>query len=122
MAVRKGAHPKQGAQVKKGGHVKKGDKVVVIAGADRAADEPREVLQVDRERGRVVVQGVNMRWKHLRRSPQNPQGGRVQRESPIHISNVLLHSEKAGKGVRTRVEVVDGKRVRVGIPCGTRFD
>lgn len=102
-------------------HVKKGDKVVVVTGADKS-NEPHEVLRVDRESGRVVVEGVNQRWKHERRSQQNPEGGRVQKEFPIDASNVLLWSEKAGKGVRTRIEVVDGKRIRVGVPCGTRFD
>lgn len=102
-------------------HVKKGDNVVVITGADKS-NEPREVLKVDAESGRIVVQGVNVRWRHMRRSQQSPEGGRVQKESPIDISNVLLFSEKAGKGVRTRVEIKDGKRVRVGIPCGTVFD
>ena len=101
--------------------VKKGDKVVVIAGAYKSS-EPRDVLKVDREAGRVVVEGVNLRWKHERRSQQNPEGGRVQREFSIDASNVLLFSEKAGKGVRTRIEIVDGKKVRVGVPCGTRFD
>lgn len=102
-------------------HVRKGDKVVVIAGADRS-DEPREVLQVDAESGRVVVQGVNVRWKHVRRAQQRSESGRVQREFPIHASNVLVYSEKAGKGVRTRRELRDGKRVRIGVPCGTNFD
>ena len=102
-------------------HVKKGDKVVVISGAHQSG-EPHEVLSVDREAGRVLVEGVNMRWKHERRSQQNPEGGRVQKEFPISLSNVLLFSEKAGKGVRTRSEVVDGKKVRVGVSCGTRFD
>ncbi len=102
-------------------HVKKGDKVVVIAGADKSK-EAREVLQVNVAAGRVLVQGTNVRWKHLKRSQQNPQGGRIQKEFPISESNVLLFSEKAGKGVRTRIEVIDGKRVRIGIPCGTQFD
>ena len=101
--------------------VKKGDKVVVITGAYKST-EPRDVLRVEREAGRVVVEGVNLRWKHERRSQQNPEGGRVHREFPIDASNVMLFSEKAGKGVRTRIEVVDGKKVRVGVPCGTRFD
>ena len=46
----------------------------------------------------------------------------MEKEFPIDASNVLLYSEKAGKGVRTRIELKDGKRVRVGIPCGTEFD
>lgn len=103
------------------GRIKKGDKVVVTAGADKST-EPHEVISIDEEGGTVIVQGVNVRWKHMRRSPQNPDGGRVQREHPIDVSNVMLFSESAGKGVRTRIEVVDGKKVRVGVPCGTRFD
>ncbi len=101
--------------------IKKGDKVAVIAGADKS-NEPHEVLAVDRENGRVTVQGVNMRWKHMRRSQQSPEGGRVQRENPIDLSNVLLYSEKAGKGVRVRLEQRDGKKVRLGVPCGTVFE
>ena len=107
----------------RGPHIKRGDKVVVITGADKSQEAvAKEVLRVIKERNQVVVKEVNMRWKHLRRSQANPKGGRVRREFPIHISNVLLYSEKAGKGVRTRAEVRDGKKVRVGIPCGTVFD
>lgn len=102
-------------------HVKKGDKVVVIAGADKSK-EVHEVLRVDVDDGKLIVAGVNLRWKHMKRSQQNPQGGRIQKEFPIEASKVLLFSEKAGKGVRTRSKVVDGKKVRVGIPCGTEFD
>ena len=102
-------------------HIKKGDNVAVIAGAYKSR-EPHEVLRVELSEERVVVKDVNMRWKHQRRSQQNPQGGRVQKEFPIDASNVLIYSEKAGKGVRTRIEVKDGKRIRVGIPCGTEFD
>jgi large subunit ribosomal protein L24 len=101
--------------------IRKGDKVVVIAGAYRS-NEPREVLKVLAEAGTVVVQGVNLRWKHQRRSPQNPKGGRVQIECPIDASNVQVYSEKLQRGTRTRVERVEGKAVRVGIKCGTRFD
>ncbi len=119
MAVR--AAWKQKSPANRKGHVKKGDKVVVISGA-YASDEPHEVLQVLPATGKVVVQGVNLRWKHTRRTQQSPQGGRVQREFPIPSAKVLLWSEKAGKGVRTRSQLVDGKRVRVGVPCGTRFD
>ncbi|MBI83633.1 MAG: 50S ribosomal protein L24 [Planctomycetaceae bacterium] len=101
--------------------VKKGDKVVIIAGAD-CSNTPREVLQVLREEERVIVKDVNMRWKHLKQAQQSADGGRVRKEFPIDISNVQLYSEKAGKGVRVRVERIDGKRVRIGVPCGTKFD
>lgn len=102
-------------------HIRKGDSVVVIAGADKS-DKAHEVLSCDSENGKVLVKEVNMRWTNLKRSQQNPQGGRVRKEFAIDASNVLLFSEKAGKGVRTRWEVVDGKKVRVGVSCGTRFD
>ena len=102
-------------------HVKKGDQVVVISGADKS-NKPHEVLSVDVETGMVLVKDVNMRWKHLGRSQQNPKGGRIRKEFPVDASNVLLFSEKAGKGVRTKIEVVDGKKVRVGVACNTRFE
>lgn len=102
-------------------HVRKGDKVVVISGAYKS-DEPREVLKVHAEVGKVLVQGVNLRWKHQRRSAQNPKGGRIQVEFPIDAAKVMLFSPKLERGTRTRIETVDGKRVRVGIKCGTRFD
>lgn len=102
-------------------HVKKGDKVVVTSGTYKS-NEPREVLKVDAESGKVIVQGVNLRWKHQRRSQQNPKGGRVQLEMPIPVSKVLLFSAKLGKGTRTKVQVVGGKKVRVGVKCGTQFD
>ena len=102
-------------------HIKKDDQVVVIAGADKS-NEPKAVLEVLEIDDRVIVEGVNLRWKHEKPSQLNPKGGRTRREFPIHISNVLLFSKKAGKGVRTRVESKDGKKVRVGIACGTVFE
>jgi large subunit ribosomal protein L24 len=99
--------------------IQEDDSVVVIAGADKS-DQPRKVIQVLEDR--VIVEGVNLRWKHEKPSQQSPKGGRTRREFPIDISNVLLFSEKAGKGVRTRIQVKDGKKVRVGVPCGTVFE
>lgn len=102
-------------------HIKKGDKIVVTSGQYKS-NEVREVLKVDAETGRVIVQGVNLRWKHQKRSQQNPKGGRLQLEQPIDASKVLLFSEKLGKGTRTKSTVVDGKKHRVGVRCGTQFD
>lgn len=67
-------------------HVKKGDEVVVLAGNDRG--KRGLVKEVMPRANRVVVEGVNVRTKHLRRTQKNPQGGRVEREFPIHASNV----------------------------------
>jgi len=101
-------------------HVKKGDEVVVLAGNERG--KRGRVLRVETAKDRVVVEGVNLRTKRLPKTTANPQGGEVEREVPIAASNVLLWSEKAGKGVRTRTVVAGGKKTRVGIPCGTKFD
>ena len=68
-------------------HVKKGETVVVIAGAHRGKRGP--VLEVDRAKNRIVVEGVNRRTKTLRRSQENPQGDLIEIECPIHASNVM---------------------------------
>ena len=81
-------------------HVKRGDKVIVIAGNDRG--KTGEVRAVLRGQNRVVVEGVNLRTKHQKPTQQNPQGERVQREVPIHASNVMLFDPQSGKGTRKR--------------------
>ena len=79
-------------------HVKKGDKVVVIAGDNRGS--VGEVLSVNARAGKVVVQGVNRVYRHLRPSRQHPQGGRIQKEMPIDISNVLPVDPKTNEPTR----------------------
>jgi large subunit ribosomal protein L24 len=83
-------------------HVRKGDIVEVIAGDHRGATG--KVLRVDPKRQRVVVEGVNMIYRHVRPSRRNPQGGRLQKEAPIHISNVLPLDSKTNHGARVRFE------------------
>ena len=67
-------------------HVKRDDLVEVISGEDKG--KRGKIMRTLRSEGKVVVQGINRRWKHLRRSQENPQGGRIERESPIHASKV----------------------------------
>lgn len=67
-------------------HVKKDDLVVVISGADKG--KRGKILRAIPSEGKVVVEGVNRRWKHLRRTRENPQGGRIERELPIHACKV----------------------------------
>ena len=83
-------------------HVKKGDTVLVISGNDKG--RTGEVKQVMPRENRVVVEGVNLRWKHRRPSQQNPKGERVQRETPIHASNVKRVEPASGsaKGGRKK--------------------
>jgi large subunit ribosomal protein L24 len=101
-------------------HVKTGDEVVIISGNHKG--QRGKVLRILKKDQRVVVEGVNVREKVLQKTQANPQGGTVENEFPIHASNVLLWSEKANKGVRTTLTDAKGKRIRVGIPCGTKFD
>ena len=98
-------------------YVKKGDHVMVIAGDDKGVTG--EVLKVDAEKGKVLVQNVNVVYKHLRPSRQNPQGGRIQKEMPIDISNVLPVDPKTSKPTRVgfRTES-DGSKVRVAKKSG----
>ncbi len=90
--------------------LKKGDRVVVIAGADKG--KQGNITFIDRKKGRLLVEGVNQRVKHQKPSAMG-QGGRIEKEFPIHISNVMyLHK---GVPVRLGSEVKDGKKVRVAI-------
>jgi len=100
--------------------LRKGDQVVVIAGANKGAG-PARVLRVLPETSQIVVEGINVRKKHQRRTQDNPQGGITEREFPIEISNVQIYSPELKKGVRIHVEEQDGKKVRVG-SCGTVFE
>lgn len=100
--------------------IKRGDVVVVRSGADKG--KTGKVIRVELATGRVFVEGVNLQYKHMKRTQQNPKGGRVRREGPLHQSKVMLWSEKLGKGQRFRVETRDGKRVRVGVKDGALLD
>jgi len=94
-------------------HIRRDDIIQVMAGDHKG--QTGKVLRVDRQRGLVLVEGVNMVYRHMRRSRQNPQGGRIQKESPIHISNVLPVDTKTGRGSRVRFEVerdAKGKVIR----------
>lgn len=93
--------------------IKRGDMVQVTAGDD-AGDSPRKVLQVLDGGKKVVVEGVNRVYKHVKRGhPKSPQGGRLSREMPIDISNVLLYCTACGRGVRVGFKYKpDGAKIR----------
>jgi large subunit ribosomal protein L24 len=99
-------------------NIKKGDNVVVIAGDDKNRSTPRKVLAVYPQKSRVLVEGVNMVTKHLKPNAQNPQGGIVQEEAPIHISNVMLWDAKAKAPVRIKRERKEGDFSRVSKKTG----
>ncbi len=98
-------------------HIKSGDTVMVIAGADKG--KTGKVLRVLTDKDRVVVEGVNTHWKHVKPSQQQPKGGRIQKDTPIHISNVLPVDPASGKASRVRFEERDGKKHRVCVKSGT---
>ncbi|UOB16396.1 50S ribosomal protein L24 [Abyssalbus ytuae] len=91
--------------------IKSGDTVRVIAGEHKG--EEGKVLKVDREKNKAIVEGVNMVSKHEKPSAKNPQGGIVQKEAFIHISNLSLIDPKSGEATRVGYEIKDGKKVRV---------
>jgi large subunit ribosomal protein L24 len=92
-------------------HIRKNDTVEVICGDHKGARG--KVMYVDVPRSKVVVEGVNMVYRHVRRTRSNPQGGRVQKEAPIHISNVLPYESGAGKGARVHFEIERDSNGRV---------
>ena len=97
-------------------NIKKGDSVVVITGEDKDLKKPRTVLSVIIDKGRVVVEGVNIITKHTKPSAQNTKGCIVKKEAPIHISNVMLWDGK--QGTKVKREHKDDKKVRVSKKSG----
>ena len=96
-------------------NIKKGDTVYVNAGNDKG--KTGKVLEVLREKDRVIVEGVNMVSKHTKPNPKAPQGGIVKQEAAIHISNVNL-VDNNGKPTRVAHKEVDGKKVRIAKTTG----
>jgi large subunit ribosomal protein L24 len=100
--------------------IRKGDRVTVITGRDRG--KTGEVLRVLREENRVLVQGVNMVNRHTRQTPRS-QGGIIEKEAPIHISNVAHIDPKTNKATRTGSKVLDdGRKVRIARRSGEAID
>lgn len=92
-------------------HIKKGDNVYVLAGEDRG--KTGRVLSVLPDKGRAIVEGVNMVTKATKPSAQHPQGGLVKKEASIHLSNLNLVDPKTGKPTRVAIRREDGKKIRI---------
>jgi large subunit ribosomal protein L24 len=102
-------------------HVRKGDTVIVVAGKERG--KRGRVLRVIPEKSRVVVERINMIKKHQRPTQRVRQGGIIEREGSIHLSNVMLVDPTSGKPTRIgRRELSDGKKVRVARKSGEIID
>jgi large subunit ribosomal protein L24 len=102
--------------------IRRDDEVVVISGKDRG--KTGKVLRVDPAKQRVYVEGLNIVKRHQRPTPGRPDsvGGVIEREGPIHLSNVMLADPRDGKPTRVGIEIVDGRRHRVARRSGTRVD
>jgi large subunit ribosomal protein L24 len=101
-------------------HFRKGDRVRVMRGNSRGQEG--NILRVDREKNRVVVEGVNVRKRHMKPSALNPEGGIVSFEAPIAASNVMLLDPASGEPTRIRGQVAaDGVKERVAAKSGRAF-
>ena len=103
--------------------IKTDDEVIVIGGKDRG--KRGKVLRVEPKKDRVYVEGLNIVKRHQR--PQQgatgqQTGGVIEKEGPIHVSNVMLVDPREGKPTRIGIEIIDGKRYRVAKRSGTRID
>jgi large subunit ribosomal protein L24 len=98
-------------------HIKRGDTVMIITGADKG--KTGRVLRVLPDKNRLVVEGMNRVWKHVRPSQRYPQGGRIQKDAPIHLSNVQPLDPTSGKGTRVRFKTADGIKRRIAVRGGT---
>ncbi|MEO6809630.1 MAG: 50S ribosomal protein L24 [Isosphaeraceae bacterium] len=103
-------------------HIRKDDQVEVITGDDRGVPGNRRIAKVLRvlpEKNKIVVEGVNRVYKHLKPSQKNQQGGRLSKEMPIAVSNVMLYCPSCGRGVRVGHRFTDaGQKQRYCKKCG----
>lgn len=97
-------------------HVKKGDTVMVIAGDDKK--KVAKVLKVYPEKNRAIVEGVNVQKKHTKPNAKNTQGGIVEQEAPIHISNLMVMDGKTPTRIGRKIDEKSGKIVRYSKKSG----
>ena len=114
-------------------HVKTGDTVIVMSGISKdllrnenstqTGDKGKigKVLKVFPKTGKIIVEGVNIKKRHIKPNAMNPQGEVVEREMPIFSSKVMLWDEAAGKPTRVRKEIRDGKKVRISVVSGNEI-
>jgi large subunit ribosomal protein L24 len=97
--------------------IRSGDRVMVIRGNHKGQEGT--VRKVEPEKNRVIIEGVNLRKRHMKPSQTNPEGGIVEFEAPVHASNVMLIDPQSGEPTRVRRQVNEsGKRERVAVKSG----
>ena len=97
-------------------NIKTGDTVIVLSGDDKGTKG--KVIATSPKEGKVLVEKVNMIHKHVKARKQGDESGIIDAEGAIYASNVAVYCSKCDKGVRTKVQVVDGKKIRVCAKCG----
>lgn len=101
--------------------IKKDDKVKIIAGKDKG--KIGKVLKVDRKKNRLLVEKINMIKRHARPSAKNKQGGIIEGEAPLTVSNVMIMCNKCVKPTRIKMKrLEDGKKIRLCVRCGEAMD
>ena len=102
-------------------YIKKEDKVKVIVGKDKG--KIGKVLNVNRKKGRVLVEKINIAKRHSKPTAQNKQGGIVEKEMPIQWSNVMVMCNKCITPARVKMQrLEDGEKIRVCVKCGESLD
>ena len=106
---------------KKHPRIKKNDKIIVLVGKEKG--KIGTVLKVDVEKGKLIVEKINMIKRHSKPNPQTGQGGIIEKEAPLRISNVMLVCDKCAEPARIGKSVLeDGSKVRVCKKCGESLD
>mgnify|MGYP000880412190 FL=1 len=100
-------------------HVKKGDTVVVISGKEKG--KQGEIIAVDVKKERVTVKGLNLVKRHTKPSQANPQGGIIEKEGTIHVSNVMVLDPEQKVPTRTKKVEENGSFVRVAVKSGAKL-
>ena len=103
--------------------IKKNDIVIAVAGRERFARKTGKVLMVQKEAGKVVVQGLNFVKRHTKPSSKNQKGGIIEQEASLPLSNVMLFCPRCKRGVRVGLKVLpDQTKVRICKRCGETLD
>lgn len=101
--------------------LKKGDPIIVISGKEKG--KRSKIIKIDRAKDKVFAEGLNIVKKHVKPNQLNPEGGIIEKEMPIHISNVMYYCKKCDKGVRLGYKLLEiGNKQRFCKSCGEIID
>jgi large subunit ribosomal protein L24 len=95
------------------------DEVIILAGKNKS--RKGKVKSINDKKKTVLVDGINIVKKAVKPTQENPNGGFLDLEKPVHISNVAVVSPKSGKATRVRIETKNGKKVRIAVSCGSEL-